>query len=202
MYRGGQNGRERQRERKRKRKKCNFSILRSHFDSSSIYATLLHMYLSDVICTISENVITRSRDNQVLHRHCFMKCIVKPKVRGGEGNARVPLVGSYINVYKDESVTRHGECPKTSAEISVTVSPRSEQLLVSASLRYPRYLGLVYKRRLDTLLGGMPIVVARCHHVHLVCPDRRPQRQIVQVHVYRKIRIVTGGGQVVVIVRR
>lgn len=48
----------------------------------------------------------------------------------------------------------------------------------------------------------MPIVVARCHHVHLVCPDRRPQRQIVQVHVYRKIRIVTGGGQVVVIVRR
>lgn len=49
----------------------------------------------------------------------------------------------------------------------------------------------------------MPIVVARCHHVHLVCPDRRPQRQIVQVHVYRKIRIVTGGvGQVVVIVWR
>lgn len=48
----------------------------------------------------------------------------------------------------------------------------------------------------------MPIVVARCHHVHLVCPDRRPQRQIVQVHVYRKIRIVTGGGQVVVIVGR
>lgn len=64
------------------------------------------------------------------------------------------------------------------------------------------YLGLVYKRRLDTLLSGMPIVVARCHHVHLVCPDRRPQRQIVQVHVYRKIRIVTGGGQVVVIVWR
>lgn len=44
-------------------------------------------------------------------------------------------------------------------------------------------------------------MVARCHHVHLVRPDRRSQRQIVQVHVYRKIRIVTGGGQVVVIVR-
>lgn len=64
------------------------------------------------------------------------------------------------------------------------------------------YFGLVYKRRLDTLLGRMPIVVARCHHVHLVRPDRRSQRQIVQVHVYRKIRIVRGGSQVVVIVRR
>lgn len=63
------------------------------------------------------------------------------------------------------------------------------------------YFGLVYKRRLDTLLGGMPIVVARCHHVHLVRPDRRSQRQIVQIHVYRKIRIVRGGSQVVVIVR-
>lgn len=78
------------------------------------------------------------------------------------------------------------------------MAPRSE---LASAPRYPR-VGLVYKRRMDTLLGGMLIVVARCHHVHLVCPDRRPQRQIVQVHVYRKIRIVTGGGQVVVIVRR
>lgn len=48
----------------------------------------------------------------------------------------------------------------------------------------------------------MPIVVARRHHMHLVYPDRRPQRQIVEVHVYRKIRIVTGRSQVAVIVRR
>lgn len=78
-------------------------------------------------------------------------------------------------------------------------SGSAERCLYFASLS--AHFGLVYKRRLDTLLGEMPIVVARCHHVHLVCPDRRSQRQIVQVHVYRKIRIVTGGGQVVVIVR-
>lgn len=63
--------------------------------------------------------------------------------------------------------------------------------------------GLVYKRFLDTLLGSVPIVVARGHHAHLLGPDRRPQREIVQVHVYRKIRIVTGRSQIVaVIVRR
>ena len=63
------------------------------------------------------------------------------------------------------------------------------------------FSGLVYKRSLDTLLSGMPIVVARRHHMQLVWPHWRPQRQIVQVHVYRKIRIVTGCSQVAVIVR-